>query len=217
MRVIVVLLLSLVVYANAFACKCLPMTWEEETTVSEKIFHGKVVAVNDYRFAIEVLEIWKGEFASNKFQLVQGATSCTSRVFAQGEEYLFYVNGNEVSNCSRTAIYHRTSDPELLNAKLKGIGNLLVIQSDLLTKYQQSILGNLMQQSESIWPTDLNQTNLRFAIDDQYVKKLDFLDVVQRGSGSIQLTKIKIGNSDVYLLWQGSNWKKAQRILKKKG
>lgn len=216
MRVIFILYLSLVLATNAVACKCLPLNWEEETAVSEKIFQGKVIAVNNNRFDIEVLEIWKGEFVSNVFQLMQGATSCTSRTFEMGEEYLFYTQGNEVSNCSRTVEYYLTIDAELLNAKFKGVGNLTVIEADELTEFQRSVLKNLFKRSGSAWPADFDRINPRFAVEFEYVTKRVFFEVIRTQSYSLQLKKINNRQADIYILWLGRDWKKAESKLKMK-
>ncbi|NOS93296.1 MAG: hypothetical protein HOP30_15365 [Cyclobacteriaceae bacterium] len=194
----------------------MPLNWEEETAVSEKIFQGKVIAVNNNRFDIEVLEIWKGEFVSNVFQLMQGATSCTSRTFEMGEEYLFYTQGNEVSNCSRTVEYYLTIDAELLNAKFKGVGNLTVIEADELTEFQRSVLKNLFKRSGSAWPADFDRINPRFAVEFEYVTKRVFFEVIRTQSYSLQLKKINNRQADIYILWLGRDWKKAESKLKMK-
>jgi len=214
MKLIAGLFLSLMVSMNAFACKCLPMTWENETTVSEKIFHGKVIAENDNRFDIEIVDTWKGEFANKVFQLIQGTTSCTNRTFVIGEEYLFYVKGNEVSNYSRTTEYHLTIDVELLNAKLKGIGSMKAIEADELTEFQQTILKNLFEKSGRAWPTDIENVKPRFAVEHTYVQKLNFFEAIRHSSGTLELKKMIKGKEVFYILWLGSDWKKAEKRLK---
>lgn len=107
----------------AFACQCLPLTFEQEVQSSNSIFHGRVISVDHYLFNIEIIYAWKGEFATKTFQLIQGETSCEKRTFELNKEYLFYLKGKSVYNCSRTDEYQLTMDSELLDLKFKNIGD----------------------------------------------------------------------------------------------
>ncbi len=206
MRTTVMLFLSLVVSVNAFACRCLPMTWEEETISSERIFHGKVIAENDNRFDIEVMKIWKGEFTSTVFQLVQGTTSCNTKTFELTKEYLFYVRGSEVRNCSRTTEFDLTIDTEWLNAKFKGIGNMSLIEAEELTVLQRDVLIRLFQKSGNVWPNDLEGMSIRFAVKEEFVTKLVFFQVVLSSSNLFKMEKVNNGKTDFYILWVGYDW-----------
>ncbi|MFN8888344.1 MAG: hypothetical protein ACK5WF_12865 [Cyclobacteriaceae bacterium] len=216
MKLNLILFLTLVLSVDVIACKCLPMTWEEEVVASERIFHGKVLAVNDNQFDIEVMEIWKGEFASGVFQFKQGATSCTSRMFTIGEEYIFYLRSNEVPNCSRTTEFQLTINLEALDAKFKGIGNRKAIEADELTVIQRDVLKNHFKKSGNEWLADLDRITPRFAVEGQWVAKHIFFESIRHTSESFHWKNIKIEKDEYFIFWLGRDWKKAERRLKKK-
>jgi len=131
-KVLLILILVVTAYP-AFACMCLPRTFDEEVQSSKSIFHGRVVSVDHYIFDIEIIQVWKGEFTTRTFQLTQGETSCERRTFELNKEYIFYLSGNSVFNCSLTDEYQRTIDSELLDLEFKNIGDKKSIESNSIT------------------------------------------------------------------------------------
>ena len=118
-----IILILILIADTTFACKCLQKTFEQEANSSEKIFHGRVISADHYAFDIEIIQVRKGEFERKTFQLRQGETSCETRTFELSKEYIFYLSGNSIWNCSRTEEYQLTVDAELLDLKFKNIGN----------------------------------------------------------------------------------------------
>src|SRR5688572_29490878 len=123
MRVVLILLIGLLTTTKAQACQCIPLTFDEEVKNSNSIFHGRVVSADNYKFEIEIIQLWKGDFKLKVFQLTQGRTSCERRTFELNKEYLFYLRDNSIFNCSRTEEFNLTTDTELLDLTFNHVGD----------------------------------------------------------------------------------------------
>jgi hypothetical protein len=214
MKKILVTLILFVTVDTALACNCLPLTFEQEVQLSNSIFYGRVIAVDKYKFDIEVIHVWKGEFTTSTFQLIQGETSCEKRTFELNKEYLFYLKGKSVFNCSRSHEYQSTMDPELLDLKFENIGDKKLIKSNSLTDRELDVLKFLLR-SENISPVDIADKKVLFAIQDKWVDKWTFFDSYRRSDLEIKLTKLNTEkNLGTMLFWTGNDWKKASKKLK---
>ena len=96
MRKLLIVLIGLLTADNAIACRCMPLSLQEEIQKSERIFHGRVISDYDDVFEVEIIQSWKGHFEKKSFTLEQGRNSCTGPTFEVGKEYLFFVNRNSV-------------------------------------------------------------------------------------------------------------------------
>jgi hypothetical protein len=124
MKILLIILSGLFTFKpeSKSVCKCQPLTFEEEVRISTNIFHGRIVFVDNDTFNIKIIKRWKGNFKKQTVQLVQGKTSCTKRTFESDKEYLFFLQGNEVNNCSRTSEFSLSADVKLLDLSLKKSG-----------------------------------------------------------------------------------------------
>ncbi|HEY3405175.1 MAG TPA: polysaccharide deacetylase family protein [Ohtaekwangia sp.] len=119
MRLVVVACLILI-SADVYSCKCGSSSLEIESKASQAIFHGLVTSVYGDTYQVKVLHLWKGEIKTGVVQLIQKRTSCETRLFVPGVEYVFFlsntVHTDAISNCSRTAEYNSaTADRAMLN------------------------------------------------------------------------------------------------------
>ena len=137
MRRVLVMVILFGVINTVVACECLPLTFEQEIQSATSILRGRVTAINHYTFDIEIIETWKGGFATKTFQLVQGMTSCERRVFELDKEYLFYLRGTSVWNCSRTSEFELTKDLALLELKFKNIDGTKIGAS---SKWRETVI-----------------------------------------------------------------------------
>lgn len=195
----------------ACACKCLPLPFEQEVESSSSIFHGRVISADQDKYEIEIIQMWKGNFTTNTFLLQQGKTSCERKTFDVHKEYLFYVRGSSVFNCSRTDEYALTIDSELLDLKFKGIGNKDSIQSNTITEREITIIKSWLEW-KNIDTSNVSK-ELLFAIEDKWVDKWTFFDRYRWMDVEIRLTKL--APSDHLILWIGTRWDKSLKKLKK--
>lgn len=212
MKKLIFISLALLTATTANACKCMPQSLQEEILTSDRIFHGRVVSVNNNLFEIEIIQTWKGNFPTQTFRLEQGKSSCERRTFEQNKEYLFFVNNNSVFNCSRTAEYWLTIDPEILDLKIKGIGDQNAIDSPLLTNRELEIVKSLLK-NDSINTSDIQNSNVRLAVQDSWVDKWAFFESYRWTNWGFKA--VQTGNKPTVILWTGSNWDKSFRKLKK--
>lgn len=200
----------------AFACRCMSVTFEKEAQSSEAIFHGRVVAVDDDTFEIAVMHVWKGEFPGNVFQLVQGETSCERRTFELNQEYVFYLEGTSVFNCSRTSEYSGSLDPELLDLKFHNLGDKDSIESDRLTGREIDILKSLLT-SRGIDISNVDRKVL-FAIQYSWVNKWTFFEALKWSEVQIEIARLgKDNTSGPFIVWAGNRWDKSIRRLRRNG
>lgn len=215
MKKILITLIGLVTTEMALACQCLPLTFEQEVQSSASIFHGRVILVDHYEFDIEIIHVWKGEFTTKTFKLIQGETSCEKRTFELNKEYLFYLKGKSVFNCSRTNEYQLTMDSALLDMKFKNIGDRKLIESNFITDKEADILKSLLK-SKNINARDIVDKQVLFAIQDKWVDKWTFFESYRWSDLEIKLIKLDTEtNSGPMILWTGNNWNKALKKLKR--
>jgi hypothetical protein len=215
MKKLLMILIGLLASDAAFACMCGPLPFEEEVRVSSHIFHGRVLAVNDYLFDIEIIQAWKGEFATTIFQLKQGQTSCERRMFDLNKEYLFYVKGKAVFNCSRTEEYQFTIDSELLDLKFNNLGDKEAIESNSFTDRELLVLKALLE-SKNISSEGIVGKHILFAIEEKFVDKWAFFEGCMECYSQIRLTTLIDTDPASTVIWKGTNWKKSFRKLKKR-
>ncbi|MBI3221392.1 MAG: hypothetical protein HYZ44_17910 [Bacteroidetes bacterium] len=214
MNKVLLVLILLVTVDTAFACRCVPLTFEQESTSANRIFRGRVVSVDHYTFDVELIKVWKGEFETNTFQLKQGKNSCERRTFGLNKEYLFYVSGESVFNCSRTDEYQLTMDSELLDLKFKNIGDRESIESNSITEKENAILKSLLKSKNK--HDEIGDKQVFFAIQDKWVDKWAFFNSCRWADIEIKLIKPgKEKSSGATILWIGNNWDKSLRKLKK--
>lgn len=215
MKKTLIILILFVTVDNALSCQCIPLAFEQEVQSSNNIFHGRVVLVDQYTFEIEIIQVWKGEFATKTFHLKQGETSCERRTFELNKEYIFYLTGKSVFNCSRTDEYIRTMDSELLDLKFKNIGDKKSIESNFITERELVILKPLLHD-KNINPDDIGYKQILFAIEDKWVDKWMFFNGYRLSDLEIKLFKLQTETEKAsMILWTGSNWNKSLKRLKK--
>lgn len=210
------ILIMLVSSNSVLACRCLPMTFEEEAESSNKIFHGRVISVDRYTFLLKVINTWKGDFTSDTIKLTQGQTSCETRTFELNKEYLFFLNGKSIFNCSRTNKYELNIDSELLDLKFKSIGNKKTIESNFLTEREVEILKSLFERN-GVNIDSIGEKQVRFAIQDDWVDKWTMFR--NQWLGDIEIKFVKLNNEndiETMMLWSGINWEKSIKRLKRK-
>jgi hypothetical protein len=213
MKHLLLLLIALGMCNFVWACQCIHLTFDEEVTKSTRIFHGRVISVDDYTFNIAILNSWKGALEKDTLQLIQ-RSSCETGTFELNEEYVFYLRRNSVLNCSRTAPISMTSDSEILDAMFKNIGNRNLIESGPLTDRQISMLTSILDKRNLKYPRDLADRKVLFAIADEWVGKLSFLShSISWDFWDVRLTELD--NSGTLLLWLGNKWEKSLRKLKR--
>jgi hypothetical protein len=215
MKKALIILILFVTVDTAFACKCLQLTFEQEAQSSTSIFHGRVISIDHYTYDIEIIQVWKEEFSNKIFQLKQGETSCETRTFELNKEYLFYLSGKSVFNCSRTQEYQLTLDSELLDLKFKNIGDKQSIESSSFTDKEIDILKPLLKR-RNVNLDDIGNQQVLFAIQDKWVDKWAFINSLNWLSFGIKLNKLDSEKNPVpMILWTGSNWNKSIKRLKK--
>lgn len=209
---IIVLLLH---FSPAWACQCSPVKFTDEVRVSEKIFHGRVISVTDNHYELEVLRGWKGVTPGEHVSIVQGRTSCERRIFELNQEYIFYMHGTSVWNCSRTALYNPISlDPELLDLEFYRIGDRDSVYSATLTAREVSMLKSFLV-IRNISTTEID-AKLEFAIDKHWVNKWSFFNALQPGMYKIEIFQLTMENGPgATVLWMGENWRKSSRKLRR--
>lgn len=209
------IIVLLLLFNPAWACRCTPIKFSDEVRVSEKIFHGRVISVTDNHYELEVLRNWKGVTPGEHVSIVQGRTSCERRVFELNQEYIFYVHGTSVWNCSRTTLYTPISlDPELLDLEFYRMGDRDSVYSATLTAREVSMLKSFLV-IRNISTSEVD-TKLKFAIDKHWVNKWSFFNALQSGMYTIEIFRLTTENrSNATVLWMGKNWRKSSRKLRR--
>jgi hypothetical protein len=173
-----------------------------------------VVVVDHYTFDVELIHAWKGEFTGNTFQVIQGETSCETRIFELNKEYVFYLKGTSVYNCSRTGEYEGSLDPELLDLKFHNLGDKASIESNRLTSREVDILKSLLK-SRNINTDNVDQDVL-LAIQDSWVNKWRFFESLRWSEPEIKVARLNKDNkSGPVILWAGNRWDKSIRRLRR--
>jgi hypothetical protein len=218
MRALLLFFIGIITSDKVNACKCILLTFDDEVKNSKNIFHGRVISANNYKFDIEVIQIWKGDFQSKVFHVTQGKTSCESRIFELNKEYLFYLRDNSVLNCSRTNEFNFTTDTELLNLKFNNVGDKSTIESGALTDRQLTVLKNVLTKENVTYPTNIGEVKIRYAYESVYVDKINFFERIIRSGSKVKLFKVNDKtnkDNETYILWSGNNWDKSFKKLKK--
>jgi hypothetical protein len=220
MRQLKLILIWLVITIEGLCCECLPLSFDQEVKRSELIFHGRAIEADDYIFTFEIIELWKGNFDSKKIKIIQGKTSCEKRTFTLGGDYVVYLDGTSVGNCSRTAEYSLSVDPEKLDLIFRNIGDKKSIESDKLTTREFTVLKNILDKVKINYPDNLSDFKVIYALEESLVDKRTFLENYLWLSYNMELKRIdkEIKNyrgQYEYLLWTGFNSKKSFRALKR--
>ncbi len=115
------LIITFLFLANqVIACRCNPMTLEEEIERSSHIFSGIVVSQKGYLNTIKIIDSWKGNL-KDTFILKLGTTSCHKTNLTKDKKYLIFLDKeyNAIHNCSRTTELKFTQDIDNLNKIFK--------------------------------------------------------------------------------------------------
>ncbi|MDG5813895.1 hypothetical protein QA601_02300 [Chitinispirillales bacterium ANBcel5] len=210
-RVTVVLSLIVIAVSDISACDCVVSTFEEEVEKSKKIFHGKVISAEYYTHLIEIKKVWKGEFLSDTFKLVQGTNTCEKRVFRQGWEYLFFLEDSSVINCSRTNLFYVTFDSFLLDGIEENYNK------DSATNFSDeelNILKEFLKHYNVSVPDDIIDKKILFAVEDSVVSKVQYFKT--HNWARPFLVDLVSLEPDVYLLWLGTNVESSLEKIRKK-
>ncbi|HYC85018.1 MAG TPA: hypothetical protein VEB86_07340 [Chryseosolibacter sp.] len=198
---------------SAFACQCLPVSFEQEVQSSTSIFHGRVTQATHHTFDVEIIKMWKGNRELKTYRIEQ-VTSCSRRTFELNKEYIFYVQGNEVNNCSRTEEMELNIDDELLDVVFNNVGDRkMVIESDELTARQKVVLKNILVRHNIDHPSEVVHGKVVFAIGEELADKRAFFENARWHGPHMRVEQIR--NTGTYLLWIGFDWKRASRKLKR--
>lgn len=106
-------------FKTVYCCKCAPNNFENEVKVSDLIFKGKVIAINnklnEHVIVFLAEKNWKGKQQDTIF-LSTGLdqASCELKVKI-GESYIVYSSNGSVNVCSRTKKYEQSIDEFRLN------------------------------------------------------------------------------------------------------
>lgn len=220
MKRIKLLLIALVVSIQGHCCQCLPLSFDQEIKRSELIFHGRVSKIVNDTFTFEVIELWKGSVELKEMRVKQGTTSCNRRTFELGTDYIVYLNGMSISNCSRTHEYLSSVDSERLDLMFKNLGDKESIESDRLTEKEFTTLKNIFDKAKMVYPSNLLDLKIVYAFEKSFVDKWTFLENYIWLVHSLRLEKVEDllktqERHDEYLIWIGYNQKKSFRTLKR--
>jgi len=219
MKTIKLVLIGLVVAIQGHCCQCLPLSFDQEIKRSEVIFHGRVIKVVDNTFTFEIIELLKGSVEQKEMRVVQG-TSCNRRTFELGTDYIVYLIGMSIGNCSRTHEYLSSVDSEKLDLMFKNLGDKESIESDRLTEREFTTLKNIFDKARIVYPSNLLDLKIVYAFEKSLVDKWTFLENYIWLVHSLRLGKVDDliktqERHDEYLIWIGYNSKKSFRSLKK--
>jgi|GEM_PF-3156569 len=220
MKAIVSILIGIITINTALSCDCIPMSFADEVKASSSIFHGRVTKAHHHTFDIEIIQMWKGDAQLKNMQIVQGRTGCEKRMFELGKEYIFYLQGdNSVYLCSRTEEYEISIDTELLELAFNHAADKNAIESSHLTGRQLVVLKKIFDRHKIAYPSNIGEIPLRYAVENKFVKKLNFFENTIWFSSKIKLEKMtdvkQKNKGDTYVLWIGYDWKKSMRKLQR--
>lgn len=162
MRIFSVILLNILVI-NAYCCKCKTITKERNFELSDIVFTGEVIMLNDNVFHVKVDELFKGADIDT---IIVQYEECS--VFPkQGEYWLFYANKlNDaefiISKCSWSRSFNRpftlmknnlpqlpppNASPAFIDFMNHNIDNMAILelQLDILNLRELKSISNLKQ------------------------------------------------------------------------
>lgn len=115
MKQILTLLIALTAFSPAaLACRCLPVTFEEELQRSEQVFTGTVIkrTEKDYvaYFLFKVTSAYKGEIKDTiTIQSRVGGPACGVN-FEVGKDYVVYASESHTNSCRRNERVEKSKD-----------------------------------------------------------------------------------------------------------
>ncbi|MBA3674779.1 MAG: hypothetical protein H0W75_07460 [Chitinophagaceae bacterium] len=169
-------------FANA--CKCYPISFEEDSDKADMVFRGIAInkkdsiSIGKVFYTFKVTQVWKGQYYQNIIiETNYGGQAC-GETFILDSEYVVYSNKLETSRCGRNSLASVCSDIARLNYKyIKGYKqNFAFDPSDVLSKiegdYFNIIFINHFDKKEQI-----NFINKKVAIfDPRLITKREFFE-----------------------------------------
>jgi len=118
MRLILTMAIIVALSDKAICCKCIFRDLKTDLRLSEKIFVGQLIGINNNVEVIKVLKVWKGEVPTGNLIIMPGRESgCHRRIlFPINEYFIIFLEADGIHNCSRTIEYEKSTDIKVLDS-----------------------------------------------------------------------------------------------------